>query len=301
VPASITDLAIHGTGGSDITLSANGNVAAWSTTANYETGGSFADMNVWVWRDPGEPVPSPCPGAQCVPSPAGGTLVRIFTDPANPAKDSRPLVSADGRRVFFISNGKYFGENPFEATALWVVDLKATASWAPQRVSPVETSPLANQVEHATANGDGTAVAYQLFHDTDADGMADARDLRLVLVDDDTAADLPQPPGLTAALQPYEVQGVTCSHVGGGDVLVRYDVRQFRGGTRQLVTTLEAQAAGGTAVRLGPFVQQLGDERVAEVTRTVTLADGDLDDITCRAQVLWGAGAQPDSVVASWN
>jgi hypothetical protein len=64
---------------------------------------------------------------------------------------------------------------------------------------------------------------------------------------------------------------------------------------------LEAQAAGGTAVRLGPFVQQLGDERVAEVTRTVTLADGDLDDITCRAQVLWGAGAQPDSVVASWN
>jgi hypothetical protein len=96
------------------------------------------------------------------------------------------------------------------------------------------------------------------------------------------------------------VDGVTCSHVGGGDVLVRYDVRQFRGGTRQLVTTLEARAAGGTATRLGPFVQQLGDERVAEVTRTVALADGDLDDITCRALVLWGAGAQPDAVVATW-
>jgi hypothetical protein len=298
---SSATLAQHGTaGGTDVTVSADGLVAAWSTRANYETGGTFNDTNVWVWLDATIDVPSPCPGSQCVPSPAGGTIVRVLTLPTAPQLDSKPLVTADGRRVFFISTGDYGGQNPFGAAALWVVDLEATASWAPQRVSPLEGLPFAHRVEHATANADGTAVAYTLFHDTDADTAADARDLRVVLVDDDAAMDLVEPPGMTAAHQPFEVQGVTCSHAGGGDVLVRYDIRQFRGGTRQLVTTLEARAAGGTSRRLGPFVQQLRDEHVAEVTRTLALADGDLDDITCRALVLWGAGAQPDAVVAAW-
>lgn len=297
-----TTQAIAPHAGGDITISADATKAAWVTSHDYETGGTLPNgSRVWIWDSTRDPT-DPCPGDQCVASPAGGTLVRIKTDGLDDLEPihEKPFVSGNGKRVFFVANADFSDLIGSVRPRLWVVDLDLS-SWSPQVVTSLRTGDFEGAVRAATASHDGHTVAFEEERDLDGDGTFDVeRDLFLVQVDDTPVANAVADSDPRPANVPFEVNDVSCTHQGGGDVDLAWEVRQFRGGERRLVMVGEVQGSGGAIHRTEAIVQRMLDETHAEPSVTVTLTDGDANDITtCRVQVIDGDHAQADAVTAT--
>jgi hypothetical protein len=153
-------------------------------------------------------------------------------------------------------------------------------------------------IQLASANHDGSVVAYSLGFDSDGNGFTDRVDLRLVAVDqgDDTSL-LVSDTGPPAHL-PFEVRVTSCDAVSppppeGPAVAVGGVVRQWRGGSRRLILRYEVENATQRAV-VGPFVQPMEDEMLANVAAVVPF-DGIAE--TCRVVAIDGAAVQADTVI----
>jgi hypothetical protein len=300
----------------DVTASSDGSVVAWSSTWNCVTGG-FESQHSYVWTaTPLSPDP-PATVQQCDPAAFSGQLGgRVYRVPDSGATDvaSRPFLTRDGRRLFFISTGNYSGANLGGRAMLHGLSLVtaggAPEPWAVKLVShvshPQVPVPTDETVELATASADGKVVTYLNLKGPDGQPFASQRELRLVDLVSGAGVGLiteqfpPSGVSLAPAL-PFEANITTCTLDTINDtVLVRANLRQYRGGNRRVIVRFEADDGSGVTKRGGLSVQRLVD---ASVTATPLESSFGIDpaatQATCRVVVIDGAVVQPDVAVAT--
>jgi hypothetical protein len=297
----------------DVTASADGKIVAWSSNFNYCTQTTEPD-HVWVWKADGQDPDVPAAILDCDPTlhdgNAGGWLYQVpDNDPADLA--SRPFLTRDGRRLFFISTGNYSGRNPALRPALhglslvttpgspepWLVRLVSHWSFA---VPPLQV-PADESVETATASADGNVVTYVNMKVITGPPFSIVRELRLVdLVSGEGVGLITDifPPAPTL---PFEANITTCTlHTVNDTVLVRSNLRQYRGGNRRVIVRFEADDGSGVTKRGGLVVQGLADGMLtATPFESIMGIDPAATQATCRVVVIDGAVVQPDVAVAT--
>ena len=85
---------------------------------------------------------------------------------------------------------------------------------------------------------------------------------------------------------------MSCAMTTTGTVHVAAQLRQFRGGPRQLVLRYDVSSAAVDDFA-GPFVQAIGDEQAVDVETDVATA---LTTGTCRVTAIDGSAIQADMV-----
>jgi hypothetical protein len=289
----------------DVTVSADGKVAAWSSlvrhcdnpdapAGNYEATNTL--NNIWIWKENGASEPGAAD--QCALS---GSPHRMYLVGPTPTlfNDRSPAISADGRRVVFISTrDETVGTtNPNMRPSLFVVDVSSPAVWplrnATPGLCPNET------VFHASISANGRHVAFTMTRDVDGDCNTAGTEAGLYFVDLEGGTGAPLVPDAANARPshvPLQVDALTCT-VGSGAVNVSARVAQFRGGSRNLVVGFEVtDAATGARAFGGPFVQPMADDRSATLAASIPAS---ATAGTCRAFAIDGGAVQADAAVAN--
>lgn len=284
----------------DATLSSDATRAAWTSINDYATGGMLPTWDIWVWfatlpQDWGSPPCPPNSGRECTPSPggAGGTLVRfVVPGSAIDFDDLRPSITADGKRVFFLSRGDYapgdpLALNPNNKSLVYAIDLD-TPTWNASLISAAR--PLDEDVLWASPDFEGSTVAYSLLTGDFVDGHVD-----LKLVDVDFSGFGAGGDPRTPAHVPFTVQLDTCDVFGTDHVLASAELRQWRGAPRQVIVRFEVETDLGRVLLGGPYVQPLPtDDVYTSLTHDIPFQLGDGTPVECRVFVMDGGAVQAD-------
>ena len=277
----------------DVTVSADGRVAAWTSQYDHcAVPATLATRDLWLWYDDGLTPPSFA--AQTCPAAGGvGTLARISIDAVagQPTEETFSALSSSASFLAFISTANINTANLFRRPMLYELPLAGTMGLP----VPLSTG-LAESVGAAALSRDERVVTYTLDRDADIE-LVHLGDNFVVVRDVGSQGMTSDNPALPPADEPFDLELRGCS-VSAGTAFVDLRLRQWRGGGRAVVLTAEVEdTVTAERVSLGPIVQRIGDGQVVDVTLEAPFGG---TAPACTARGMDGATSHPN-VVPAWG